>query len=41
MRFLLPRIEEIELAGPPARLHSHFIGGIKRLPIRYKLRPER
>jgi cytochrome P450 len=40
LRFLLPRIEEIELAAPPDRLHSHFIGGIKRLPIRYKLRPE-
>ena len=41
MRFLLPRIEEIELTGPPALLRSHFLGGIKRLPIRYKLRPER
>jgi len=39
MRYLLPRIEEIELAGPPDRLYSNFIGGIKRLPIRYKLRP--
>ena len=38
MRFLLPRIEEIELVGPPDRLRSNFIGGIKRLPIRYKLR---
>ena len=37
-RFLLPRIEEIELAGPPDRLHSNLIGGYKRLPIRYKLR---
>ncbi len=40
MRFFLPRIEEIELAGPPDRLLSNFIGGIKRLPIRYKLRPD-
>ena len=39
LRFFLPRIEEIELAGPIDRLHSHFIGGIKRLPIRYKLTP--
>lgn len=38
MRFFLPRLEEIELAGAPDRLHSSFIGGIKRLPIRYKLR---
>jgi cytochrome P450 len=40
MRFLLPQIEDVELAGPPDRLLSNFIGGIKRLPIRYKLRPE-
>ncbi len=38
LRFLLPRIEEIELAGPPDRLHSNLIVGFKRLPIRYKLR---
>jgi hypothetical protein len=35
----LPRIAEIELTGPPVRLRSTFVGGIKRLPIRYKLRP--
>ena len=39
LRFLLPRIEEIELAGPPDLLHSNLVGGFKRLPIRYKLRP--
>ena len=38
LRFLLPRIEEVELAGPPDRLHSNLVGGFKRLPIRYKLR---
>ena len=38
LRFLLPRLEEIELAGPPDRLNSNLIGGFKRLPIRYKLR---
>jgi cytochrome P450 len=38
-RHLLPRIEEIELAGPVDRLHSSLVGGVKRLPIRYKLRP--
>jgi cholest-4-en-3-one 26-monooxygenase len=37
-KHLLPRIEEIELAAPPSRLHSNLVGGIKRLPIRYKLR---
>jgi cytochrome P450 len=39
-KYLLPRIEEIELAGPVDRLHSGLVGGVKRLPIRYKLRPE-
>lgn len=37
-RFLLPRIESVELAGTPERLRSNVIGGYKRLPIRYKLR---
>jgi cytochrome P450 len=40
-KHLLPRIEEIELAGPIARLHSSLVGGVKRLPIRYTLRPAR
>jgi cytochrome P450 len=37
-KHLLPRIEEVELAGPVDRLHSALVGGVKRLPIRYKLR---
>jgi cholest-4-en-3-one 26-monooxygenase len=37
-RYLLPRLEEVELAGPIDRLTSNLVGGIKRLPIRYKLR---
>jgi cytochrome P450 len=37
-KHLLPRIEEIELAGPVERLHSSLVGGVKKLPIRYKLR---
>ncbi|MFP6655220.1 MAG: cytochrome P450, partial [Myxococcota bacterium] len=37
-RHLLPRIEEIELVGPIDRLHSGLVGGVKRLPIHYKLR---
>ena len=36
-RYLLPRIDEIELAGPVDRLHSALVGGVKRLPIRYRL----
>ncbi len=39
-KYLLPRVEEIELAGPVERLHSALVGGVKKLPIRYKLRPE-
>jgi hypothetical protein len=38
-RHLLPRIDEIELAGPVDRLQSSLVGGLKRLPIRYKLHP--
>ncbi len=37
-KYLLPRIEEIELAGPVERLRSTLVGGVKHLPIRYKLR---
>lgn len=39
-RHLLPRIQEIELTGPVDRLHSSLVGGVKRLPIRYKLFPK-
>ncbi len=38
-KYLLPRIQEIELAGPVERLRSTLVGGVKHLPIRYKLRP--
>ena len=37
-KYLLPRIEEIELAGDVSRLHSSLVGGVKHLPIRYKLK---
>ena len=37
-KHLLPRIEEVELAGEPVRLASALVGGVKRLPIRYRLR---
>ena len=36
-KYLLPRIEEIEIAGDVERLASSLVGGVKRLPIRYKL----
>jgi hypothetical protein len=28
----------VELAGPVERTRSSFLGGIKRMPIRYRLR---
>jgi cytochrome P450 len=36
-RHLLERLAEFELAGPVERLHSSTVGGIKHLPIRYRL----
>ncbi len=38
-KHLLPRIEEVELAGPVERLSSSLVGGVKHLPIRYKIKP--
>jgi len=38
-KYLLPRIDEIELSEPPSRLHSALVGGVKHLPIRYRLKP--
>jgi cholest-4-en-3-one 26-monooxygenase len=36
-KYLLPRIAEVELIGEPDRLHSSLVGGVKHLPIRYRL----
>jgi cytochrome P450 len=36
---LARRLEAVELAGPVERMRSSFLGGIKRMPIRYRLRP--
>jgi cholest-4-en-3-one 26-monooxygenase len=33
---LLPHLGQLELAGPVERLQSHFISGIKHLPLRWK-----
>lgn len=35
---LLPRLESIELAGDPQLISTTFVGGVKHLPIRYRLR---
>ena len=37
LRELVSRLAEIELAGAPDRLYSSFVGGIKRMPVRYRL----
>lgn len=36
MEELLPRLKSLELAGEPARVQSVFVGGLKRLPIRFE-----
>ncbi|MFC5187559.1 cytochrome P450 [Actinomadura harenae] len=34
---LLPRLRRIDLAGEPAGVATTFVGGLKRLPVRYDL----
>jgi cytochrome P450 len=34
---LLPRLRSIELAGPAESIATTFVGGLKRLPVRYSL----
>lgn len=36
MEELLPRLKSLELTGEPARVESVFVGGLKRLPIRFE-----
>ena len=36
-RRLVPRLGEVELAGPVERMRSSFVGGIKRMPLRLRL----
>lgn len=37
-RELVTRLEDVELAGEPARTASNLVPGLKHMPIRYKLR---
>ena len=37
-RQLSQRMELVELAGPTQRMRSSFVGGIKHMPIRYRIR---
>ena len=34
---LLPRLTSLELAGEPVLAQAAFVGGPKRLPIRFKM----
>ena len=38
-RQLLARLDRVELTGEVERLRSHFVGGIKHMPVRMKVRP--
>jgi cholest-4-en-3-one 26-monooxygenase len=38
-RQLAQRLEQVELTGPVARMRSSFVGGIKHMPIRYRMLP--
>jgi cytochrome P450 len=38
-RQLIERVDSLELAGPVERLRSSFLGGIKHMPLRWKLTP--
>ncbi|GFG72574.1 cytochrome P450 [Mycolicibacter senuensis] len=38
-RELIPRLDAIELTGEPQLISTTFVGGVKHLPIRYRLRP--
>jgi len=35
---LIPRLDTVELAGDPSLMQTTFVGGLKRLPLRYTLR---
>jgi hypothetical protein len=35
---LLERVDHIELAGEPRYVEGTFVGGVKHLPVRYRMR---
>ena len=35
VRWTTERLPDMELAGPPNRLHSDFVNGIKTMPVRF------
>jgi cytochrome P450 len=38
-REILDRVESFELDGEPAWVETSFVGGLKRLPVRFRLKP--
>lgn len=34
---LIPRLKSVELAGEPSLMKTTFVGGLKRLPVRYEM----
>ncbi|MGD0289904.1 MAG: cytochrome P450 [Candidatus Binataceae bacterium] len=40
-RQLAERLESVELAGPISRMRSSFVGGIKHMPVRLRVRPRK
>jgi cholest-4-en-3-one 26-monooxygenase len=41
MRQIVERLPDLELAGPPNRLHSDFVNGIKTMPVRFTPTPRK
>jgi len=39
LRELAERVEWAELAGEPEQIHSAFVVGLKKLPMRYRIAP--
>jgi cytochrome P450 len=39
-REFLKRVDSVELAGQPAWTETSFLGGAKRLPVRYRARSD-
>jgi cholest-4-en-3-one 26-monooxygenase len=41
MRQIVERLPDLELAGPPNRLHSDFVNGVKTMPVRFTPSPRK
>ena len=39
MRQVVDRLPDIELTAEPSRLHSDFVNGIKKMPVRFTPSP--